>query len=90
MSRHDVIIVGSGLGGLLCAGILARAGLNVLVLEQGTQPGGCLQTYRRHGLDFDTGFHYVGGLDEGTPMDSTTWADWTRGHPCTPCSATWD
>ena len=50
MSRHDVIIIGSGL------------------LEQGTQPGGCLQTYRRHGLDFDTGFHYVGGLDEGTPM----------------------
>ena len=67
-SRHDVIIVGSGLGGLLCAGILSRAGLDVLVLEQGTQPGGCLQTYRRQGLDFDTGFHYIGGLDEGTPM----------------------
>ena len=67
-SRHDVIIVGSGLGGLLCAGILARAGLDVLVLEQGAQPGGCLQTYRRHGLDFDTGFHYIGGLNEGTPM----------------------
>ena len=68
MSRHDVIIIGSGLGGLLCAGILARAGLDVLVLEQGAQPGGCMQTYRRQGLDFDTGFHYVGGLDEGTPM----------------------
>ena len=68
MSRHDVIIIGSGLGGLLCAGILSRAGLDVLVLEQGMQPGGCLQTYRRHGLDFDTGFHYVGGLHEGTPM----------------------
>ena len=68
MSRHDVIIIGSGLGGLLCAGILARAGLDVLVLEQGAQPGGCMQTYRRQGLDFDTGFHYVVGLDEGTPM----------------------
>lgn len=68
MSRHDVIIIGSGLGGLLCAGILARAGLDVLVLEQGAQPSGCMQTYRRQGLDFDTGFHYVGGLDEGTPM----------------------
>lgn len=68
MSRHDVIIIGSGLGGLLCAGILASAGLDVLVLEQGAQPGGCMQTYRRQGLDFDTGFHYVGGLDEGTPM----------------------
>ena len=71
MSRHDVIIVGSGLGGLLCAGILSRAGLDVLVLEQGTQPGGCLQTYRRHGLDFDTGFHYVGGLHEATGTGGT-------------------
>lgn len=68
MSRREVIIIGSGLGGLLCAGILARAGLHVLVLEQGVQPGGCMQTYRRHGLDFDTGFHYTGGLSEGQPM----------------------
>lgn len=65
--KYDVVVIGSGLGGLECAYILSRAGLRVLVLEQGRQPGGCLQSYRRRGLAYDTGFHYVGGLDEGQP-----------------------
>ena len=42
----------------------------VLLLERGTQAGGCLQSYRRLGLAFDTGFHYVGGLDEGQSLHS--------------------
>ncbi len=66
--KYDVIIIGSGLGGLECAYILARSGKRVLVLEQGVQPGGCLQSYRRKGQDFDTGFHYVGGLGEGQSL----------------------
>ena len=66
--KYDVIIIGSGLGGLECAYILARSGKHVLVLEQGVQPGGCLQSYRRKGLCFDTGFHYVGGLGEGQSL----------------------
>ena len=48
--KYDVVVIGSGLGGLECAYILSRAGLRVLVLEQGRQPGGCLQSYRRRGL----------------------------------------
>lgn len=66
--RHDVVIIGGGLGGLECGYILARQGLGVLVLEQGAQPGGCLQSYRRCGLSFDTGFHYVGGIGEGESL----------------------
>lgn len=66
--RYDVIVIGGGLGGLECGYILSRAGKRVLVLEKGTQPGGCLQSYRRHGLAFDTGFHYVGGLGEGQSL----------------------
>lgn len=68
MKRYDVIIVGSGLGGLECGYILARHGRRVLLLEQGRQPGGCLQSYRRGCQAFDTGFHYVGGLDEGQSL----------------------
>lgn len=66
--KYDVIIIGSGLGGLECAHILSKAGKRVLVLEKEAQPGGCVQSYRRNGLTFDTGFHYVGGLEEGQSL----------------------
>lgn len=66
--KYDVIIIGSGLGGLECGYILARHGQRVLILEQGGVPGGCLQSYRRREHTFDTGFHYVGGLDEGQSL----------------------
>lgn len=65
---NDVIIIGSGFGGLACAHLLSQAGLRVLVLEQHWQPGGCLQSYQRKGHSFDTGLHYVGGLDEGQTL----------------------
>lgn len=68
MTKYDVIIIGSGLGGLECGYILARNGKKVLILEQGSQPGGCMQSYRRRGQLFDTGFHYVGGLGEGQSL----------------------
>lgn len=66
--KYDVIIIGSGFGGLVCAHILSKAGKSVLVLERQAQAGGCIQSYRRDGLMFDTGLHYVGGLAEGQPM----------------------
>ncbi|MCD7914830.1 MAG: NAD(P)/FAD-dependent oxidoreductase [Tannerellaceae bacterium] len=69
--KYDVIIIGSGLGGLECAHILSRAGMKVLVLEKEAQPGGCIQSYKRHELAFDTGFHYVGGLGEGQSLHAT-------------------
>ena len=63
--KSDVIIIGSGLGGLVCARLLAERGLRVVVLERHSVAGGCLQSYRRRGVTFDTGLHYVGGLAEG-------------------------
>ena len=65
--KYDVIVIGSGLGGLVCARQLAKQGRSVLVLERQAQPGGCLQSYRRGDFEFDTGLHYVGGLAEGQP-----------------------
>ena len=64
----DVIVIGSGLGGLECAHILSRQGLHVLVLERQQQPGGCMQSYVRGGLRLDTGLHYVGALAEGQSL----------------------
>lgn len=66
--KYDVVVIGSGLGGLICARQLAQGGRSVIVLERQQQPGGCLQSYRRGGLEMDTGLHYVGGLDEGQPL----------------------
>lgn len=65
MNKYDTIIIGGGLGGLLSAYILAKEGQKVCVLEQHHTVGGCLQSFKRKDLIFDTGVHYVGGLDEG-------------------------
>lgn len=65
----DAVVIGSGLGGLLSGAILSRAGYRVTVLEKASQPGGCLQTFTREGLRFDTGFHSVAGLEEGGPLE---------------------
>ena len=67
--RFDVVIVGGGLGGLECGVILSREGYKVLVLEKNKQLGGNLQTFSRDKRIFDTGIHYVGGLDEGQNLN---------------------
>ncbi len=66
--KYDAVIIGSGLGGLECGHILSQAGMSVLLLEKEAQAGGCIQSYKRHGKAFDTGFHYVGGLAEGQTL----------------------
>lgn len=69
--KHDIIIIGSGLGGLECAAMLSKQGYSVLVLERQIQPGGCMQSYRRGDTTFDTGLHYIGGISEGQPLYDT-------------------
>lgn len=66
---HRVVIIGSGLGGLSCGLILSRAGYDVTVLEQGTQPGGCLQCFTRRGVKFETGMHFIGSADRGQVLE---------------------
>ncbi len=63
--KYDVVIIGSGLGGMVCGTILCKEGLKVCVIEKNEQIGGSLQTFRREGVTFDTGVHYIGGLAKG-------------------------
>jgi all-trans-retinol 13,14-reductase len=65
MHQYDIIIIGSGIGGLVCGNILSMEGLKVCVLEKNKQIGGCLQTFSRNKVIFDSGVHYIGGLDKG-------------------------
>ncbi len=69
MKKYDVIIIGAGLGGLECGYILSKKGYNVCILEKHFQVGGCLQTFKRGATTFDTGFHFVGGLSDGQPLN---------------------
>lgn len=68
VEKYDVVIIGSGLGGLLCGKILTEEGYRVCVLEKNKQIGGSLQTFTRDKVVFDTGIHYIGGLDKGQPL----------------------
>ncbi|CAL8274400.1 unnamed protein product [Lota lota] len=64
----DAIIVGSGIGGLGLAVLLAKAGKKVLVLEQHDRAGGCCHTFTEKGFEFDVGIHYIGDLMEHKPF----------------------
>ena len=51
-SDVDVLVIGSGIGGLCAAGLCARAGREVLVLEAHHQPGGAAHGFQRQGYHF--------------------------------------
>lgn len=66
----DVVVIGSGLSGLLCSYILSKEGQKVCLVEKHFKTGGSTQTFNRDGRVFDTGIHYVGGLGEGQNLNS--------------------
>jgi all-trans-retinol 13,14-reductase len=61
-NEYDVIIIGSGMGGLTCGALLSKRGYKVLVLEQHNQVGGYYTSFRRKGFIFNAGVIDVSGL----------------------------
>lgn len=61
----DVVITGSGLGGLMCGALLSLNGYKTVVLEKHGQIGGNLQTFKRKGVRFNSAMHFVGTMEKG-------------------------
>ena len=64
-----VVVVGAGVGGLTTAALLARAGLDVTVLEAHIYAGGCAGTFYHRGYRLDAGATLPAGFYPGGPMD---------------------
>ncbi|MBG1269018.1 phytoene desaturase family protein [Nostoc sp. WHI] len=62
MQNTDVVVIGSGIGGLSCAALLARYGFEVIVCESHSIPGGAAHTFERNGFKFDSGPSLYSGL----------------------------
>lgn len=61
----DVIVIGSGMGGMTAAALLARhAGKRVLVLERHYTAGGYTHVFHRPGYEWDVGVHYIGEVHQ--------------------------
>jgi all-trans-retinol 13,14-reductase len=63
---YDVIVIGSGMGGMTTAALLSKLGHKVLVLEQHYTAGGFTHTFTHKGYEFDVGLHYVGEMGTQT------------------------
>ncbi len=67
-NKYDALIIGSGIGGLICGALLAKHGLDTLILEQHFKPGGYVQSYKRDKFTFDV-VHAIGGLKKGSQLE---------------------
>jgi len=70
VGEFDAIVIGSGMGGLSVASLLAQEGQRILLLEQHNVVGGMTQAYTRNGYRWTVGMHYIG------EVGSTKGAGW--------------
>ncbi|MBL30413.1 MAG: FAD-dependent oxidoreductase [Flavobacteriaceae bacterium] len=60
LDKYDVLMIGSGMGCLSAASILAKENKRVLILERHYTAGGFTHIFKRRGYEWDVGIHYIG------------------------------
>ncbi|MDN4165334.1 FAD-dependent oxidoreductase [Cytophagales bacterium LB-30] len=63
-----ISVIGTGMGALSAAALLAKRGAKVRLFEQNYLPGGCTSSYWRKGFVFEAGATTLVGLDQGMPL----------------------
>ena len=62
----DVIVIGSGIGGLTAAALLQERGIATVVFEKNRYPGGSCSSFQRNGYRFDAGASVFYGFGENS------------------------
>ena len=78
-TEWDVIVIGSGMGGMVTAAALSKVGHKVLMLEQYDKLGGQTHSFSRNGFSWDAGLHYLGGF--GPDESEKAMLDWLCDSP---------
>jgi prolycopene isomerase len=65
LPKYDAIIIGAGMGGLVCGNLLAYKGYKVLIVEKNLDPGGYCTNFTRKGYTFDAAVHFFNGCEPG-------------------------
>lgn len=76
----DVIVIGSGMGGMVTAAALSRVGHKVLLLEQYSSLGGQTHSFSRDGFSWDVGIHYLGKMGAPEQREKAI-LDWLTDTP---------
>ena len=66
--QYDVILIGSGMGSLVAASALSKAGKRCLILERHYAAGGYTHTFKRKRYEWDVGVHYIGEVTRPTSV----------------------
>lgn len=62
--KESIVIIGGGIGGLVCGALLSKEGYRVTVLEKHITAGGGLHMFEWDGVSFETGMHVISGFEE--------------------------
>ena len=65
MEKYDLIVIGAGNGGMMCACRASKLGLKVLVIEKHNLPGGAASSFVRGRFEFDASLHEIPDFGEG-------------------------